>query len=203
MAKYRHISEESVEKDPFVQFSNWYLERLSSGVLNPESFSLATADPHTGVSVRIVLLKAYTREGFVFFTNYNSRKARQLASNNRAAMLFYWPESGRQIRIEGRTQKVTPDESELYFVSRPRKSRLSAWASEQSTMVPDREYLEKRLGYFTDKFKGESVPLPPFWGGYRITPLYFEFWQEGAARMHDRIVYQPAGDGWRITRIAP
>jgi len=203
MARYKELTEGSVEKDPFLQFEKWYIERLNSGLVNPDAFTLATSSRHGDVSARTVLLKDYDREGFVFFTNFLSKKGIQLTGNNRAAMLFYWPETGRQVRIEGRVQRVSSAESEKYFASRPRQSRISSWASEQSSPIAGKEQLLARYEEFSRKFKGQNVPLPPHWGGFRLVPLWFEFWQEGPHRLHDRISFNPSPDGWKITRLAP
>jgi pyridoxamine 5'-phosphate oxidase len=203
MARHKQLTEGSVEKNPYVQFEKWYKERSASGVVNPDAFTLATATRHGDVSARTVLLKDYNGEGFVFFTNYSSRKGTQLNENNRAAMLFYWPETGRQVRIEGRVQKVSSLESERYFTTRPRQSRISSWASEQSSPIKGKEELLARFEEYSRKFRGQNVPLPPHWGGFRLVPLFFEFWQEGRYRLHDRITYNPAPEGWRISRLAP
>jgi pyridoxamine 5'-phosphate oxidase len=203
MAGNKQLSETTVEKDPFLQFELWYSARLKSVKVNPDAFSLATSTRHGDVSLRTVLLKEYTREGFVFFTNYRSRKGEQLISNNRAAMLFYWPESARQVRVEGRVHKLTSEESNRYFSSRPRESRIGAWASEQSCTIPGKKYLTGRFAEYRGMFRGQNVPMPPHWGGFRIVPLYFEFWQEGKYRLHDRIVYTPGPAGWDISRLAP
>jgi pyridoxamine 5'-phosphate oxidase len=153
--------------------------------------------------VRTVLLKIYDERGFVFFTNYNSRKGAQLSSNPRAALLFYWPECARQIRIEGVTEKITERESESYFKIRPKESQLSAWASEQSSVIPDREHLEKRFLYYKNMYGEKSVDKPEHWGGFRIVPDWFEFWQEGEFRLHDRLSYTKRNDSWVIERLAP
>jgi pyridoxamine 5'-phosphate oxidase len=155
------------------------------------------------VSARTVLLKDYTAEGFVFFTNYNSTKGLQLSSNSGAAMLFYWPESGRQVRIEGLTEKVSEEDSDTYFRTRPRESQLSAWASLQSTTVPDRLYLDAMYNLYKNKYSGLPVERPPYWGGMRLIPSRFEFWQEAEFRLHDRITYSKRKDIWVIERLAP
>jgi pyridoxamine 5'-phosphate oxidase len=192
MTRSRTLSENEADKDPFVQFDRWYQERQMQKTAYPDSFSLATASIEGTVSVRTVLLKGYDSSGFVFFTNYKSKKGRQLAENPNAAMLFYWPESGRQIRIEGRVEKISEEESKIYFNSRPRESRIGAWASSQSTVIPGRSHLEEQVKHFTSVFRGKPIPKPPHWGGFRIIPGMFEFWQEGRFRLHDRLVYTPA-----------
>jgi pyridoxamine 5'-phosphate oxidase len=199
----KSLSEHSVDKDPFIQFDQWYRERLMSVKKYPDSVSLGTASADGTVSVRTVLLKEYDSRGFVFFTNYKSKKGNQLAENPNAAMLFFWPERMRQVRIEGRVEKISEEESEKYFSSRPRESRIGSWASSQSHTIPGREYLDERVSFFTEKFKGKPVPKPPHWGGFRIIPSMFEFWQEGKSRLHDRLVYIPGKKGWSVKRIAP
>jgi pyridoxamine 5'-phosphate oxidase len=197
------FSEKTVDLNPFVQFKNWYHEHLATGIPIPESVTLATSSADGKVSARTVLLKDYNDTGFVFFTNYKSRKGIQLSSNPRAALLFYWPESGRQVRIEGVTEKSTEEVSESYFKIRPRESQLSAWASEQSSSIPDRQHLENRYNYYKSKFSENTVDKPPYWGGFRLLPEWFEFWQEGEFRLHDRITYTKRNDGWVIERLAP
>lgn len=203
MAQYKGFSEDLADNDPFVQFDRWYKEHLSSSSSVQDSFSLATSTAVGRVSVRTVLLKEYGPDGFVFFTNYESKKGMQIESNPVVAMLFYWPESARQIRIEGSTAKISEEESVKYFSSRPRESQVGAWASRQGRIIAGREFLEKQFSDFKAKFHGNSVPRPPYWGGYRITPSWFEFWQEGNHRLHDRIVYLPEGKSWKMSRLSP
>jgi pyridoxamine 5'-phosphate oxidase len=203
MTRTKNLSENSAEKDPFSQFDLWYKERKLLVKTYPDSFSLGTASADGTVSVRTVLLKEYDSRGFVFFTNYESKKGGQLSSNPKASMLFYWPESGRQIRIEGRAEKTTEEESVKYFLSRPRESRIGAWASRQSTVIPGRAQLDEKVQFYTMKFKGKTIPKPPHWGGFRIIPEMFEFWQEGRFRLHDRLVYTPGKKRWTIKRLAP
>jgi pyridoxamine 5'-phosphate oxidase len=197
------LSEKSVDPDPFVQFSKWYNEHLQTEIPIPDTVSLGTASLSGRVSVRTVLLKGYNDMGFVFFTNYKSKKGVQLTENKNAAMLFYWPESGRQIRIEGTTEKVTEEESASYFSTRPRESQLSAWASEQSTVIPDRQHLEDRHDYYKTMFENKIVEKPSDWGGFRLLPDFFEFWREGEFRLHDRIAYTLVKNSWSINRLAP
>jgi len=199
----RSLSEKSVDADPFIQFDKWYKEHLSSGIAIPESFSLATASSDGQVSVRTVLLKEYSNDGFIFFTNYGSKKGLQISANPKVAMLFYWPETGRQVRIEGIAEKVTEEYSDSYFKTRPRESQLSAWASNQSTVIPDRSYLEKKYDYYSEKFSGTQVKRPLYWGGFRIIPAWFEFWNNDEYRMHDRITYTRNNQTWVIERLAP
>jgi pyridoxamine 5'-phosphate oxidase len=197
------LSEETVDPDPIVQFSNWYKEHLEAGIAIPESVSLGTASAGGRVSVRTVLMKGFDENGFLFFTNYNSKKGIQIKENPFAALLFYWPESARQVRIEGIAEKVTEKESASYFSTRPRESQLSAWASEQSSVIPDRRFLEKRQEFHAAMFENKMVQKPPHWGGFRLIPDMMEFWSDGEFRLHDRIVYTRRNDLWVINRLAP
>jgi pyridoxamine 5'-phosphate oxidase len=203
MKKKFTLSENSVDADPFKQFEIWYGERLKTEVSYPDSVTLATSTADGHVSARTVLFKACSEAGFVFFTNYNSKKGLQLSQNPKAAMLFYWPESGRQVRIEGVVEKVSEEESEAYFHSRPRESQVGAWASEQSKIIPDRAHLENRVGYYMNKFSGYPVPKPSHWGGFRLIPQWIEFWQEGEFRLHDRIIYARRSNAWHLERLSP
>lgn len=197
------FSEETADRDPFEQFRIWFGEHLANHDAIPDQVFLGTATPAGKVSLRTVLLKDYNEEGFTFYTNYNSRKSRDLSMNNNAALLFYWPEKGRQVRIEGTAEKVSPEMSDNYFNSRPRESRISAWASRQSSEIPGRDHLEEKFRYYSETFKATSVPRPEHWGGFRIIPEYFEFWQDGKHRLHDRIVYTKNDNSWIIKRLAP
>ena len=199
----KNLSEKSFDPNPYVQFDTWYKEHLSAGIEIPDSVSLGTASADGQVSVRTVLLKSFSEDGFIFFTNYNSKKGVQLSSNNRAALLFYWPESGRQVRVEGLAGKVSREDSENYFKTRSRESQISAWTSEQSFEIPDRLNLERKYDFYKDRFSGRSVDKPEHWGGFRIVPGWFEFWQSGDFRLHDRITYTKSNDGWVITRLSP
>ena len=201
--KTEQLSEATIDADPFRQFSIWYARHLENGDAIPDSVSLGTSPRSGRVSVRTVLLKGYDSRGFVFFTNYNSRKAVHLSENPFAALHFHWQESGRQVRIEGITEKVPDTESEAYFATRPRESQLSAWASEQSASIPGRPYLEKRYESFDNHFAGKPVGKPPHWGGYRLIPDLFEFWQDGEFRLHDRIQYTLTSGKWVKQRLAP
>ena len=203
MTHKEFISEQTVDPSPFIQFDIWYKEHLSSGIEIPDSVSLGTSTPDGQVSVRTVLMKEYSEKGFVFYTNYRSRKGKQLLTNSNAAMLFYWPEAGRQVRIEGVAEMVSEIESENYFKTRPRESQLSAWASEQSTTIPDRIYLERRYDHYTEKYSDKSVDKPQHWGGFRLSPEWFEFWQNGEFRLHDRITYSRKQKWLETERLAP
>jgi pyridoxamine 5'-phosphate oxidase len=203
MATDKTLSEKNIDPDPFNQFKKWYDDHLSFNLDIPNSVSLATATKDGAVSLRTVLLKEYSKKGFVFYTNYKSRKGIQLLSNPKAALLFYWPESARQIRIEGLTEVLSNEDSISYFKTRPKESQLSAWASEQSSSIPDREYLENRYLFYKNIYSDMAVPKPEFWGGFCLTPEWFEFWQEGNFRLHDRLIYVRNKDRWAIKRLAP
>ena len=203
MNRSNSFSEKTVDSDPFVQFRIWYDEHLTSGTEIPEAVSLGTSTPDGNVSVRMVLLKEFNENGFVFFTNFNSKKGNQLISNPKAAFLFYWSESGRQVRIEGITEKITPEESEKYFKTRPKESQLATWASEQSTVIPDRQYLENRFLFYKSRYHEKPVKKPEYWGGFRLIPHWFEFWQNGEFRLHDRLIYTRKADEWVLERLAP
>ncbi len=197
------LSEKEVERDPIALFSRWYKAALESVKPLPEAVALATATRAGHPSLRMVLLKSFDAHGFVFYTNYASRKGRQLARNPRAGLLFYWGELERQVRVEGRVLKTTARESDEYFATRPRGSQLSAWASAQSETVAGRAALERRFAAFERKYPG-AVPRPPHWGGYRLAPDTIEFWQGRADRLHDRIYYRRDPRGrWVIERLAP
>jgi pyridoxamine 5'-phosphate oxidase len=197
------LSENSISNNPFSQFKIWFDERSMSYTGELNAVSLATASAKGKVSVRIVLIKEYDEKGFVFYTNYNSKKGSQLNSNPFAALLFYWPESGRQIRIEGSVEKVPEDVSDKYFHDRPHGSQVAAFASDQSSAIPDRKYLDSLYLFHSERFAGKRVDRPAHWGGYLLTPDWFEFWQEGEHRLHERISYSRIDGGWRIERLAP
>jgi pyridoxamine 5'-phosphate oxidase len=199
------LTKANVDANPFLQFTNWSQEVRVAGVSEQDatSMTLATATKFGLPSARIVLLKSFDERGFVFFTNYNSRKANELEQNARACLLLYWPQLWRQVRIEGTVERVSKEESDQYFHSRPLGSKIGAWASEQSTPVADRAELNKRFDEFSWKF-GDNVPRPPHWGGYRVKPGVIEFWQGQDNRLHDRLRYTLGDDsGWLIERLAP
>ena len=196
------LTKSSVNKNPFKQFEEWYNEILKSELKEPTAMSLATADKKGVPSVRTVLLKKFDENGFLFFTNYESRKGKELIDNPFAELLFYWMDLQRQVRISGKVEKTNKEDSEKYYFTRPLKSRISAWASVQSNIIPNRIYLEKKFDEVEKKF-GENIPLPPNWGGFRLIPNYFEFWQGRENRLHDRICYPKKNNEWEIVRLAP
>jgi pyridoxamine 5'-phosphate oxidase len=198
----RSLLERDVDRDPVKQFGAWMAEAIRAQLPEPTAMTLATVDERGRPSARIVLLKGVDETGFVFYTNYASRKGRELAANPAAALTFLWKELERQVRIEGVVAKVTPAESQEYYDTRPLGSRIGAWASPQSDVIADRAWLERRweeLG----REHGEHPPLPPHWGGYRLKPDYLEFWQGRRSRLHDRIAFTRNGKEWEIKRLAP
>ena len=200
----RPLREDDVDPDPVSQFTTWFDEAKSAGVSQPEAVALATATSDGAPSVRMVLIKRADDQGFVFFTNYDSRKGGELAANPRAALLFHWEPFGRQVRIEGAVEETPRTESEAYAHSRPRGSQLSALASPQSRTIENREVLERRVAELSERYADSDVPLPERWGGFRLTPETFEFWQHRNNRLHDRLRYARGADGnWRIERLAP
>ena len=198
----RPLELSDLDPDPVRQFEAW-LRDVEGDLRAPDAMALATATPDGAPSLRMVLLKDYGPQGFSFYTGYESRKGRELAANPRAALLFYWDDIGRQIRIEGTVERVTPEETERYFASRPRPSRIAALASRQSSVLASREELEARYAELERELEGQEVPLPPAWGGFRLTPEAYEFWQHRENRMHDRFRYRRGGDGWTIERLSP
>ena len=196
------LSEKSVHRNPFKQFENWFNLVLKMDFTEPNAMILATADSKAKPSLRVVLLRGINNKGITFFTNYNSRKGQELLQNSSAALLFYWRELERQVRIEGKIKKISKAESQKYFDTRPVKSQIAAWASDQSKEIADREYLEKKFKKFEERFS-KKVPLPPNWGGFRLVPDYFEFWQGRKNRLHDRICYKKNKNNWKIFRLAP
>jgi pyridoxamine 5'-phosphate oxidase len=198
------LLEADVDPDPFRQFRAWLEEALTAGGAEPNALTLATATPDGQPSARTVLLRGIDDAGLVFYTNYDSRKGRELAANPRAALVFYWPELERQVRIEGTVERISPEESDRYFQTRPRDSQLGAWASAQSTVIASRQVLEERFGQVEQAYEGRDVPRPPNWGGYRVRPAVLEFWQGRPGRLHDRLCYRRLPSGpWTIERLSP
>ncbi|MBY4831564.1 pyridoxamine 5'-phosphate oxidase [Burkholderia dolosa] len=199
------LDEADVAPDPFAQFDRWFNEALAAKLPEPNTMTLATVGADGRPAARIVLIKGVDARGFVFFTNYESRKGRELAAHPYAALLFYWIELERQVRIEGRIEKTSAEESDRYFASRPLGSRIGAWASEQSAVIDSRATLEAREKAVAERF-GDDPPRPPHWGGYRVVPDAIEFWQGRPSRLHDRLLYTrdaSAPQGWTISRLSP
>ncbi len=194
----------SVDQNPIIQFEKWFGEALQAEVMEPNAMNLATVNEHGKPSARIVLLKGLENNKFVLYTNYQSKKGKELESNPACALTFFWPELERQVRIEGVTGRVDPKLSDLYFQSRPRESQVGAWASPQSGMIQDRSILEQRFKQIVKKFETLKVlPRPNQWGGYQVDPLQIEFWQGRPGRLHDRIQYIKVDNAWKIYRLAP
>ena len=189
--------------DPLALFQSWFEEARAAGVAQPEAMTVASATPAGAPSARIVLMKSIDERGVTFFTNYASRKGSELEENPRAALLFHWPQAGRQVRIEGPVVRVGREESEAYARSRPRASQLSALASPQSEPVPDRDWLERRVEELDREHAGADLPVREDWGGFRVEPQSWEFWEHRPDRLHDRLRYTHAGEGWRVERLAP
>jgi pyridoxamine 5'-phosphate oxidase len=197
------MPEDAEQRDPFDLFGEWFKAADEAGLLMPEAMALSSANTNGKPSSRMVLMKSFDQDGFVFFTNYGSRKASELDTNPQAALLFHWTQLQRQVRIEGPIERVSEEESRDYFTTRARGSQLGAWASKQSQPLSDRHELEQREKEMAERFDGEDVPLPEFWGGYRLRPDYLEFWQGRANRLHDRVCFERAGDGWETLRRFP
>ncbi len=199
----RGLHRSEIQDDPIRQFSAWFEQAVELEVHEPNAMTLATVDTTGMPSQRTVLLKRFDARGFTFYTNYLSRKGRQLADNAKASLLFPWLTLERQIIVQGTVEKTSAEESREYFLARPRESQIGAWVSEQSEVIPGREFLTTRLAEFGEKFSDGPIPLPPHWGGYRVIPETIEFWQGGPARLHDRFLYSRTTDGWQISRLSP
>jgi pyridoxamine 5'-phosphate oxidase len=199
------LDEAAAPAEPMALFNHWFTEAVKASVCDANAMTLATADVNGAPSARIVLLKGVDERGFVFFTDYRSRKAEELEANPRAALVFYWPELERQVRVTGRVSRVSRAETEQYFATRPRGSRIGAWASTQSSVIARRATLDDAVAAVEARFANADVPAPPHWGGYRITPESIEFWQGRPSRLHDRLRYakEGAADEWRVKRLAP
>ena len=199
----RGLHREELNADPVAQFSQWFSHATELGVHEPNAMTLATVD-ETGMPYqRTVLLKYFDANGFVFFTNYGSRKSKQIAANPKCSLLFPWITLERQVIIQGSAEKISSAESLRYFTSRPRESQIGAWVSNQSEVITSRKFLMQKLAEIKDKFQHGEIPLPSFWGGYRVVPIAIEFWQGGPARLHDRFLYQKSGAEWEIDRLSP
>lgn len=189
--------------DPFTEFRLWYTMWQSTNPPDPAAMTLATAGAGGSVSSRIVFLRDFDEKGFVFVTNYNSIKGKQLHSNSHAALLFWWQPMAQQVRIEGTVEKISREQSEKYFHARVRENQISAWASQQSSKIPGREYLLERFEQYEEKFSGREVDIPPYWGGYRLMPRWFEFWTAGRHRLHERVSFRLSGEKWIKEILAP
>ena len=199
----RELSESTIDADPFAQFSIWMSDALQARVIEPAAMTVSTVDTGGRPSSRVVLLKGFDSNGFIFFTNYESKKAVDLSANPQISLHFFWPDLERQVTIDGTAAKTTREVSESYFASRPMESRIGAWASEQSSVLANREELVEKVDEIKERFEGQQIPCPPFWGGFVVTPNRFEFWQGRKSRLHDRILYTPGGDAWTISRLSP
>ncbi len=197
------LDKKDVNNNPFVQFEKWIKEAIEAQVNEPNAMTLCTATKEGKPSARIVLLRNFTEDGFIYYTNYTSRKGIEISDNPNCAILFFWPELERQIRIEGEVQKQTSEESDLYFNTRPRESKIGAWTSSQSKVISDREVLNKEFEINSNKYPTDMIPRPVFWGGYIVKPLTIEFWQGRPNRLHDRILYTKENNNWKIDRLAP
>ena len=196
------LNRSELDSDPFKQFSLWFSQAIKVGIVEPSAMSLATAD-ESEIGIRTVLLKHFDDKGFVFFTNYGSKKSQQIEVKPQAALLFSWLDLGRQVKIVGSVEKITTLESIKYFASRPKDSQLGAWASQQSVTISSRSLLVSQFESMKNKFSKGEVPLPDFWGGYRVIPQSIEFWQGRESRLHDRFIYQRSETGWSINRLSP
>jgi pyridoxamine 5'-phosphate oxidase len=201
--RMKSFLEADAASDPYTQFGHWWLEAVESKIEEVNAMTLATSSSDGFPSARIVLLKGYDKNGFVFFTNYNSQKGQEIAANPKACLLFFWKELERQVRIDGSIEKISAAESEEYFQSRPIGSRIGAWCSPQSSVIQDRSVLDKNVEFYSNKFNAQEVPRPDHWGGYIVKPTTIEFWQGRSSRLHDRLRYSVQPEGWKLERLAP
>ncbi|NJM38305.1 MAG: pyridoxamine 5'-phosphate oxidase [Akkermansiaceae bacterium] len=199
----RGLRREEMDANPIIQFSSWFQQATEMSVHEPNAMTLATVDEMGMPWQRTVLLKTCDERGFTFFSNYTSRKALHLNQNPQASLLFPWITLERQVIVQGRVEKISAEESLRYFSSRPRESQIGAWVSNQSEVIPSREFLAGKLGEIRQRFGDGEIPLPPFWGGYRVVPQQMEFWQGGPARLHDRFFYRLENGNWEIDRLSP
>lgn len=197
------LNREDLNASPVIQFQEWFQQAIDLKLHEPNAMTLATVDENGMPFQRTVLLKYFDEKGFVFFTNYSSRKAKQIEQNSKVSVLFPWVTLERQVIIQGKAEKISTAESLKYFSSRPRESQMGAWVSNQSEVISSRKLLMQKLNEIKEKFKEGEIPLPSFWGGYRIVPETVEFWQGGPARLHDRFFYQREGEGWSVDRLSP
>lgn len=199
----QQLDEKDVNADPILQFEKWFKEAIEAKVNEPNAMTLATATKEGKPSARVILLRNFNEEGFVFYTNYTSRKGLEIMENPNAALLFFWPELERQVRIEGVLKKQTLEESDSYFNTRPRGSKLGAWTSAQSKVIASRKLLDEEYEKLSKKYPDEDVPRPSYWGGYILKPTHIEFWQGRPSRLHDRILFTLEKNNWKIERLAP
>ena len=197
------LNQHSVDAHPLTQFGRWFEEAVNAQILDPYAMSLSTVNTEGQPSNRIVYLRNVNEEGFVFYTNYKSRKAHHIQHNDKVALTFFWAEIDRQIRIEGVVKKMSKERSDIYFAQRPRESQIGAWASPQSTKIKSREELEELVTFYTQKFNNSEVYRPLHWGGYTVVPHFYEFWQGRPNRLHDRLTYTKEGKKWSLNRLAP
>jgi len=197
------LNEETVNNDPILQLTAWLNDAIENQKADPTAMVLSTIDREGNPESRVVLLKELKAEGLIFFTNYDSKKGQQITTNPHVSVVFFWPELERQVRIKGKAEKISEEDSESYFLSRPLDSQLGAWASPQSQVIESRQVLDNNYAHFKQHFENQEITKPPHWGGFLIRPAYFEFWQVRSNRLHDRLEYVPAEDSWQIRRLAP